>query len=167
MNESCYMYECVSRHTYEWVVSSADTHTEYEIKCVRLACSTCPTCEWVVVHIWMCHVTHMNAPRHTYECVTSYIWMRQVTHMKASYHMYDTSYHMYEWCWEWVLSHSWTSHVANTNESCNTHVRVMSHICMSHVIHMNASCHTYERVIHTHTHTHTHTNTHTCTYTHM
>jgi len=38
------------------------------------------TYEWVVSHIWMSHVTHMNESCHTYEWVMSHIWMSRVTH---------------------------------------------------------------------------------------
>jgi len=101
-------------------------------------------------HIWMSHVTHMNArryqsvrfhqllPCHTYEWVMSHIWMIHVTHMNARryqsvrFHQL-LPFHIYEW--------------------------VMSHIRMNHVTHMNARrfqsvrfhplvpCHTYEWVM--------------------
>jgi len=44
------------------------------------------TYECVMSHIWMCHVTHMNASCRTYECVMSHIWMRHVAHMNMSCH---------------------------------------------------------------------------------
>jgi len=74
--------------------------------------------EWVMSHIWMHHVTHINESCNTDE------W---------SCHTYD-----------WVMSHMWLRHVTHMNESCHTHEWVMSHIWMSHVPRMDASCHTYE-----------------------
>jgi len=52
--------------------------------------------EWVMSHIWMRHVTHMNESCYTYEWVMSHIWMSHVTHMNESCHTY-----------EWVMSHIW------------------------------------------------------------
>jgi len=46
--------------------------------------ASCHTYEWAMSHIWMSHVTHMNESCHTYECVMSHIWMRRVTHRNAS-----------------------------------------------------------------------------------
>jgi len=40
---------------------------------------SCQMYEWVMAHIWMSHVTHMNASYPTYESVISYIWMSPVT----------------------------------------------------------------------------------------
>jgi len=36
-------------------------------------------CQWVMSHIWMRHVAHMNASCRIYECVMSHIWMSHVT----------------------------------------------------------------------------------------
>ena len=51
---------------------------------------SCLTCEWVMVHVWMSRVTHMDASCHThnepcptYEWVMSHIWMRHVTHIMS------------------------------------------------------------------------------------
>jgi len=41
-------------------------------------------CEWVMSHIWMSHVTHMNESWHIYEWVMSQIWISHVTHMNES-----------------------------------------------------------------------------------
>jgi len=40
---------------------------------------------------------------------------------------------------EWVMSHTWMSHVTHVNESCRTCKWVMSHTWMSHVIFANQS----------------------------
>ena len=77
--------------------------------------------EWVMAHIWMSHVTHMNESCHTYEWVMSRIWMSHVTHMNESCHT----------C-KWVMSHTWMSHVTHVDESCHTRAW---------------SCHTYESVM--------------------
>jgi len=99
------------------------------------------TCEWVMSHIWMCHVTHMNGSCHKWMShvthgadvrVISHMFMNHVTHLNDSCHAY-----------EWVMSHVWMSngthvnksHIANKNESCLTYDWVMSH--------MNESCHTW------------------------
>jgi len=84
----------------------------------------CNTYEWVVSHIWMSRVTHMNESCHTYEWVVSHIWM-SLTHM-------DTGQSCWECCrkekksrmnvrvtheWVWQI---WMCHVMHMNES-NTH----------------------------------------------
>jgi len=87
-------------------------------------------------HIWMRHVTHMNASCHTYECVMSHIWMSHVTHMNASCH---TSECVMFWRrarqianmnvksrGEWVMSHTWTRHVKHMNVSIHACL-----VCMS------------------------------------
>ena len=136
---------------------------------------SCHTYEWVMKHIWMSHVTHMNE-----SCRN---WTSHVMHVNGSCHTY-----------EWVMSHIWMNRVKHTNVSCHTKRRVisechstnltkgsqntnflralwkyiqhsaehsnpcrllctytyewfMSHIWMSHVTHMNESCHTYEWVM--------------------
>ena len=40
---------------------------------------SCPTCKWVMSHIWMSHVSHTNGSCHTWKCVP-HVWMRNVTH---------------------------------------------------------------------------------------
>ena len=52
----------------------------------------------------------------------SQVWMSHATHIDESCHTH-----------EWVMSHTWISHVP--------------HISMSHAKHMNESCHTYEGVM--------------------
>jgi len=49
--------------------------------------------------------------------------------------------------YEWVLSHTWKSHVSHMNGSWHTHERVMSHIWMGPVTHLKNACHTYEWVL--------------------
>ena len=107
-------------------------------------------CAWhthtsVMSHVWMSHVTHMNASCHTYDWVVSHIWMRHVTQKNTSRHTY-----------EWVMSHMPTaspvsglimlpkavmSHVTLLNKSCHIYEWGTSHAWMSHVSHMNESCH--------------------------
>jgi len=70
-------------------------------------CMSDVTHEWVMSHIWIIHVTHLNESCHTYEWVISHIWMSHITHMNESCHTY-----------EWVMSHIWTSHVTPLNDAC-------------------------------------------------
>jgi len=95
MNESC--------HTYKRVMSRI---------------------EWVMSHVWMSHVAHMNESCHTYEWVMSRIWMSHVTHMNESCHTY-----------EWVTPHIQMSHVTYVNGACHKCEEGMWHRYMSHVIH--------------------------------
>jgi len=88
---------------------------------------SCHTYEWVMSHIWMSHVTHMNESCHTYESFLDHIIHIRSQH---SYLWHDP------WFWPWLIvqitSFIWW---------------VMSHIWMSHVTHNNTSCHTYESFI--------------------
>ena len=108
-------------------------------------------------HIWIRHVTHMNAachthefglsrslvpsacvwdsdlvtrmnePCHTYEWVMTHLWKSHLTHMKESWHAY-----------EWFMSH-----VTHMNDSCHAYEWSTSHRWMSHVTHMSEPCHKY------------------------
>jgi len=81
------------------------------LQCVAVCCSVlqcvavCCNCnyflmshvrmnEWVVLHLWKSHMTHMNASCHTCECVMSYMWMRRrhVTIVNASSSDYYQNY---------------------------------------------------------------------------
>jgi len=82
--------------------------------------ASCHTYEWVMSHIQMSHVTHMN--------VSCHLWLRlHVTHMNESCHTY-----------EWVMSHIWMSHVTHMNESCHKWICHVTYKCV--IPHMNASC---------------------------
>jgi len=155
MNESC--------HTYR---SSANDRAG-QVSRVTQMHESCHTYKWVMSHIWMSHVTHMdesfthmNESCHTYGWVMSHIWMSHVTHtavlpttqqdewiMSRAWMRHIT--HMNETCHthEWVMSHTWTSHITHMNGSCHTYERVMSHTWMIHITHINESCHTYEWVM--------------------
>jgi len=123
---------CDMTHLYVWRDSSI---AQVEV--------SSHTCEWVMSHIWMSHVTHMNESCHTSEWVMSHIWMSHVTHLNESCHTY-----------EWVMSHIWMSRVIHLNESCHRCEWVMSHLRMitfhvwtHHVTRVNESWHKYEWVM--------------------
>ena len=99
---------------------------------------SCHTCEWVMSHMWMIHVTQMNESCHTHEW-SSDIWMSHVTRMTESRHTYEP-----------VMSHMWVRHVTLANES--SHTCKSSKIPASHLTRLllrivNESYHTYERVV--------------------
>ena len=129
----------------------------------------CHTYEWVMSHIWMSHVTHMNESFHTDECVMSLCDMNTSchTHVNESCHTHvnglcpthvNESCHTQEVLQQQVMSHTCERVMSHTCERVMSHTcsRVMSHTggptTRSHVTHMcmcdsNVSCHTYERVI--------------------
>ena len=108
-------------------------------------------------HVWMRSVmhteascsAHINESRHTYESVRSHMWMRHppieifLRPPSESCHTHVTR--MSESCHthEWVISHVWVSHVTHMSESCHTNELVMSHAWASHVTRMSESCHKY------------------------
>ena len=49
------------------------------------------TYEWVMSHISMSHVTHINESCHTYQWVMSHVWMSPVTHINESCHTYTST----------------------------------------------------------------------------
>jgi len=71
--------------------------------------------EWVVSHIWMSHVTHMNESCYTYLCIMSHIWMSHVTHECAMSQIW-----MSHITYQWVMSQMWMDHVTHTNKSYRT-----------------------------------------------
>jgi len=105
-------------------------------------------CEWGMSHVWTSHVMLQANDTKVQVSFAEYrlfymallqkipIWVmscyRQMTLVETKGTI---------WC-EWVMSHTWMSHVTHMNESCHTHEWVMSHTWMSHVTHMNESCHT-------------------------
>ena len=117
------------------------------------ATSMCRDSSW---HIWMRHVTHMNAPCHTYELVLSHFRMNRVTHRKESYQTSEcvTAYqvcvgicdgtHLNESCQpqESVMAHKWLSSVHIWLSSVN-----YAHVQMSQVTRMSESRHTYAWVL--------------------
>jgi len=88
-------------------------------------------CQWVMWHVRINSVTHLNEACHNYKWVMTHIriWMCYVTHMKYTY--------------EWVMPHIQTSHVLFMNKSSHTYGWVICHVWMSHVTHMDKSCRTY------------------------
>jgi len=72
----------------------------------------CHTYEWIMSHIWICHVTHMNESYHTYEQGLSHIWTNKC--------------HTYEWVWP----HIRMNHIAHMNKPWHTCKWVTSHTWM-------------------------------------
>ena len=109
------------------------------------------TYKWVMSHVWMSHVTHVNESYHTwhvtllirvsahdtrmnesclmYEWVMSHVWMSHVSHNTS----HDLFVHVYTWhtC-EWVISHVWMSHVTHQQQCqipMNPLPRRRPHVC--------------------------------------
>jgi len=90
-------------------------------------------------HIRISHVTQLIASSQTHRWVMLHIWMGRVKHLNESMGHIK---HLNETCHtsEWVISHIWSRHAKHTNGST-------SHIWTGRVTHMNESCHTYEWVM--------------------
>jgi len=133
---------------------------------------SCHTCEWVMSHMWKCHVTRMKesgrtfegvTPHtwHTYDGVMSQLWSKCGTRMKEACCTYEEGglhvWRSYVACMkdschtrEWFMSHTWhrwRSHVARMNESRHTYGRVMLHVWKRYVAHMQGPCHKCEGVV--------------------
>jgi len=81
----------------------------------------------------MCHVIHMDESCRTYGWVMSHIWISYITHMEQSWHTEC-------WIFEWSAGCMSMRQVTHVNESCDTLESVTSHILISHVI-QTESCH--------------------------
>jgi len=120
-----------SHHTCEWVMSHIwMSHvTRMKEMCQK---------EWVMSHIGMSHVTHMNELCRTYEWVMSHIWTSHVTHKNEPYFTHEReSCHTYES----VTSHIRIRYFTKKNQSCYVEKWSISHTKIRHVTHINASCH--------------------------
>ena len=137
---------------------------------VTLTNESCHTDKWVMSHIWMCYVTHMNESWCTYKSDTLmsgaalvlYVWCIRVCASCGA--RANESWHTYKW----VMAHWQMSHGTLTNESWHTHIQ--SYMRAVHVTfvswrHCNALQHTAKYCT-TLQHTATHCNTlhHTATH---
>ena len=78
-----------------------------------------PMCHgWVMSHMWMSHVTYVNASCRTYECVSCVLPMRMR-------HVTCVNKH--------VTCHLYERVVTHVSESCHTRERVVSYTSTSHV----------------------------------
>jgi len=86
---------------------------------------TCRTCECVMPHMWMSHVTHSDE---LLECATS-----------------SLCHELYETCriCECVISHIWIRrrNIRNSIRSCHTFKSVMPRMWISHATHVSEACH--------------------------
>jgi len=72
----------------------------------------------------MSHVTCLNELYQTYEWVVSHIWMRYVAHMNEAHLAHEgVMWHMVESChtFEWFISHTWMSHSTHMHEARHTY----------------------------------------------
>ena len=118
-------------------------------------CRSCHTCLWIISHITMCNVTHMNEPcytsvsnvtridesRDTNEWFVSRIWMRHIIPsfgvcVRPVYEHTFTAPSLS------VMPHMSMNHVTHNLESCHTYESAISHVSMSRVTHMRESSHT-------------------------
>jgi len=104
---------------------------------------SCHTFEWVILRVWMRHITHMNESRRTRDRV----WMLPVTHKYKSYHTYEcVTSHVWLRLWMRHVTHEVThmSDDTHLNALCHTYECVTSYKWMFHIINMNEGRHTYE-----------------------
>ena len=105
----------------------------------------CHTHDWVMLYIWMRHITHMNESCYTYECVMSNIWMSYITPLNESCHTYEevTSHTRHRY--KQVILHQWNSHITHISHISNTALsRTQYIVCnMTYIIHINQSYDTH------------------------
>jgi len=119
---------------------------------------SCHKYEWVMPHIWMRHVTYMNASCHK-NAWGKWIVLGQscpILSRELCRACMNESFYTYAWgrsrvrWWgrriKCIMSHMWVSHVTYINQSFHTYEWVVSHKYIRHVAHLNESCKTCERV---------------------
>ena len=80
----------------------ATCHDSFIATHCNTAATHCNTSEWVMSHIWMGHVIHMNESCHTFEWVMLHIGMSHFTHQeKGPWRRSLCACHTHEW----VMSH--------------------------------------------------------------
>jgi len=85
---------------------------------VTLMNEACPTYGWVMSHIWISHVPHMNESYRTNKGTSP---SRVRTGLFATYRRLISRSSKVNESYELVLSHIWMSHVPHMNESCPTY----------------------------------------------
>ena len=79
----CSVLQCIT----EW--KAAETRVKYlKEPCFTIA-ESCHAYEWVMSHIWMSHVPHVNESCQKCEWVMSHTWRSHVTYMNESCHTYE------------------------------------------------------------------------------
>ena len=157
VNEAC--------HTCKWGMSHKRMgHVSYEGDVSRHVTSRAHACAmsanramsglwWLMSHVWMRHVTHVNEAYHTYEwdvsCVT------EACHFMCSCLSAKSEPRH-------VRSHCIPVHVCLYVCVCVC-ARVCVHVCAYIYTCINEHVNMH---VHVHTHTHAHTHTHTHTHTH-
>jgi len=100
------------------------------------SCRTCYAQEWVMSHMWMSHVAHVNESCRTCEWVMS-VWMSHVAHANESYRrcewvkscvtnsfIYATLIHMCDACMlhaRMSRTYEWVSHISLKIKRCMLH----------------------------------------------
>jgi len=90
-------------------------------------------------HVWMSHVTHMNASCHIHEWDMLYIWMSHVTFSRTL--LLRVPFYILSAAGRSEISessHIWMSHVTQMNESCHTW---MSHVTFYHLMPLRVHFH--------------------------
>ena len=90
-------------------------HIANECTCVGTWSKARPVAN--TIHMWMSHITHVNASHLKCEWIMSHMWMSHITHAKESWH--DSL----QLTGEWVTSHVWDS-LQLTCEWVTSHMNV-------------------------------------------
>ena len=111
---TCLTHVCDRTHSYVWHDSCDMAHS-------FLWYDSFMRVTWL---IHMCDMTRSHVWHDAFICVTGLM-------------------HAASYTYEWVMPHTWMSHVTHVKESCHTYDYVMSHTWMGHGTQMNESRHTH------------------------
>ena len=160
-----YVYSMTHSHVWRdsfirvtWLTIMCDTTHSY-VNSMHFLYMTWPhTYEWVLSHIYLGHITHMNESRHTYKWVTSHIWVRPGANENTSCHarmwvmshndsFIRVTWHSYVWHYYSCVGHDMLTRVTWLIHACDRHIHIydMTHSCEWHGVFMCDKAHAHLR----------------------
>jgi len=121
------------------------------MSCSILSCVD-TTCEWVMSHMWMSHVTHVNESWHTHKCHAAYYLVLTLAHVSLLSLPLPRAFTRVTWLFHMcVMTHLFVCHDSFVCVPWFVHMCVMTHSCMCHdsftcvtwLIHMCVMSHLY------------------------
>ena len=148
------------RHvTHKWMLKMVFSFTHICMRSRTLVIASCHTYEWVMLHMWLCRVSHMNCNSiciYTYGSCHAYEWVMSHVRLSRDTHMQKVIWHVLMFFFSNSYGHPWVmrkGHVTQIDESWHKHksnvsrLWVMAHSETWHIwvtAHIYESWHTYK-----------------------